>query len=93
MANLRELKKDINYLASEIVTQGYLKLALMETVKEEALTPILVEAVEMRNEFIARANHPDGKNNRKLVKAYYKKLRADLMAKSLELLEKLQSLK
>ncbi|MGQ1787529.1 MULTISPECIES: hypothetical protein [unclassified Saccharicrinis] len=93
MANIKELKKDINYLASEIVTQGYLKLTLMENVKEEDLTPILTEAIEMRNEFVARANHPDGKHNKKLVKKYYTKLRSDLMTKSLELLEKIQEIK
>ncbi|GAF01440.1 hypothetical protein [Saccharicrinis fermentans] len=91
MANIRELKKDINYLASEIVTQGYLKLTLMNTVKEEDITPILTEAIRMRNEFIARTNHPDGKNNRKLVKKYYNKLRTDLMSKSLELLDQIQA--
>ncbi len=92
MANRRELKKDINYLASEVVTQGYMKLALIDNIKETDLSPILVDAVEMRNEFIARANHPDGKDNRKLVKKYYGKLRADLMAKSLVLLNKIQEL-
>ena len=93
MANLRELKKDINYLASEIVTQGYMKLALVENINEEELTPILVEAVEMRNEFIARINHPDGKDNKKIVKKYYQKIREDIMNKSLELLDKIQKLK
>ena len=92
MANLRELKKDINYLASEIVTQGYLKLTLMSSVKEEELSPILVEAVTMRNEFIARTNHPDGKDNPKLVKKFYQKVRKDLMDKSVELLDKIQAL-
>ena len=93
MANIRELKKDINYLASEIITQGYMKLALIENIKEEELTPILVEAIEMRNEFIARVNHPDGKDNKKIVKKFYQKLREDVMNKSLELLDKIQALK
>lgn len=92
MANLRELKKDINYLASEIVTQGYLKLTLIETVKEEELSPVLVEAIAMRNELIARANHPDGKNNKKLVKKFYQKLRKDLMDHSVSVLDKIQAL-
>ncbi len=93
MANLRDLKKDINYLASEIVTQGYMKLSLMEEIKEENMVPVLSEAIEMRNEFIARANHPDGKDNKKLVKSYYKKLREDLLKKTMELLEKLEAVK
>lgn len=93
MANLRELKKDINYLASEVVTQGLMKLTLMDNVKDEDVSPILAEAVEMRNEFIDRATHPDGKDNPKLVKKYYNKLREDLMKKTMELLAKVQELK
>ena len=93
MANLRELKKDINYLASEVVTQGLMKLTLMDNVKDEDVSPILGEAVEMRNEFIDRATHPDGKDNPKLVKKYYSKLREDLMKKTTELLDKVQALK
>lgn len=93
MANLRELKKDINYLASEVVTQGLMKYTLMDNVKDEDVSPILAEAVEMRNEFIARATHPDGKDNPKLVKKYYNKLREDLMRKTTELLDKVKELK
>ncbi|SMO46418.1 hypothetical protein SAMN06265379_101932 [Saccharicrinis carchari] len=93
MASIRELKKDINYLASEVVTQGLMKLTLIDNIKDEDVSPILGEAIEMRNEFVARANHPDGKDNPKLVKRYYSKLRADLMNKTMELLTKIQELK
>ncbi len=92
MASIKDLKKDINYLAAEILAQGYLKLALVKEVKEEDLEPILRSAIEMRNEFIARTNHPDGKENRKIVKTYYQSIRKGLMEKSVELLDKIQSL-
>jgi len=91
MANRKELKKDINYLASEIISQAYMKFALMEKVNEDQLKPIMVEAIEMRNEFISRANHPDGKDNKKIVKSYYQALRKNLMTKTVELLDKLQA--
>ncbi|MCW3786025.1 hypothetical protein [Plebeiibacterium sediminum] len=92
MANRRELKKDINYLAAEILNQAYMKLALMENVSENDIQPIMVEAIEMRNEFVARTNHPDGKDNKKIVKAYYQTLRKNLMAKTVELLDRIQAL-
>ncbi len=92
MASIKDLKKDINYLAAEILAQGYLKLALVKEVKEEDLEPVLRSAIEMRNELIARTNHPDGKENRKIVKAYYQSIRKGLMEKSVELLDKIQSL-
>ncbi len=92
MANRKELKKDINYLASEILSQAYMKFALMENVNEEQIQPIMVEALEMRNEYVARANHPDGKDNKKIVKTYYQTLRKNLMAKTVELLDKLEAI-
>jgi len=92
MANVRELKKDINFLAAEILSQGYLKIALMDSVKEEDVQPIMVEAIEMRNEFIARTNNPNGVHNKKLIKEYYTNLRVKLMEKATELLDKLQAL-
>lgn len=89
---MRELKKDINYLASEILSQGYLKMALMDNVSEKDIQPIMVDVISMRNDFIARANHPDGKDNKKIVKAYYKSLRKSLMEKAVALLDKIQAL-
>ncbi len=92
MASRRELKKDINYLAAEILSQAYMKLALMENVSEEKIQPVMVEAIEMRNEFVSRANHPDGKKNKKIVKSYYQALRKNLMNKTVELLDKIQAI-
>lgn len=92
MANVKDLKKDINYLAAEILSQAYLKMALMENVKEDDLQPILVGAIEMRNELIARVNHPNGKENEKITKSYFQNLRKSLMDKSVELLDKIQAL-
>ncbi|MCW3807951.1 hypothetical protein [Plebeiibacterium marinum] len=92
MASRRDLKKDINYLATEILSQGYMKLALMETVKEEDLQPIMAEAIEMRNEYVSRANHPNGRHNKKVTKDYFQALRKGLMEKAVELLNKIQAL-
>lgn len=92
MANLRELKKDIDFLTSEIVSQSFFKEALKDNVDKEALSKVVVDAVSMRNEFIARANHPDGKDNKKIVRNYYKVLRKSLYDTSFALLETLDKL-
>ena len=52
----------------------------------------MVAAIEMRNEFVARTNNPNGKHNKKLIKEYYSNLRAKLMEKATELLDRLQAL-
>lgn len=39
---------------------------------------VMARVLDMQDEFIRRANRPDGKENKKRVKEYYCKLRADL---------------
>ena len=38
----------------------------------------MARILDMQDEFVRRANRPDGKENKKRVKEYYCKLRADL---------------
>ncbi len=92
MANLRDLKKDIKYLVSELLTQAFLKQAETDSKGEEKINEIMIETVHMHNEFIARANHPDGKYNPDIVRNYYKKLREDVMQKTAELFEKMSTI-
>ncbi|WP_026475424.1 hypothetical protein [Alkaliflexus imshenetskii] len=88
MASVRSLKKDINFLASELVTQAYLGQILFKDTTEDELINTITEALEFRNSLIARANHPDGKDNPKLVKSYYQKVRKDMVERFSELFDK-----
>ncbi|TAJ11835.1 hypothetical protein DMA11_15360 [Marinilabiliaceae bacterium JC017] len=89
MSSIRNLKKDINFLASELFTDCYVKQLLHEDADKEQIAKIMVEAVNFKAEFIARANHPDGKDNRKLVKAFFQNLRKDMYARFMELTDNL----
>lgn len=78
MANRRILKKEISYTAGNLFLETvFCKLYLPDTNAEKADT-ILARILDMQDNFIGRAGRPDGKDNPKLVKAYYSKLRADL---------------
>ena len=78
MANRRILKKEISYTAGNLFLETvFCKLYLPDTNAENADT-ILARILDMQDNFIGRAGRPDGKDNPKLVKAYYSKLRADL---------------
>lgn len=78
MANRRILKKEISYTAGNLFLETvFCKLYLPNANAEKADT-ILARILDMQDNFIGRAGRPDGKNNPKLVKAYYSKLRADL---------------
>ncbi len=80
MASIRNLKKDINYLATEVISECYFKKLLINSLEDDALTDIIKQTVALRNDMIARANHTDAKQNPKLVKQYYRNLRKDLLA-------------
>ncbi|MBK3517766.1 hypothetical protein [Carboxylicivirga marina] len=85
MASVRELKKDINFLASELVTEAYVKQLVKEDVDNDKIAEVMVKAIEFRNDLVARANHPDAKDNPKMVKSYYQNLRKDMMEKFLSI--------
>ena len=89
MASIRILKKDINYLASELVGQAFFNKYYLKTVDNELFAEICSDAIEFRNNFLAKANHPDGKDNAKLTKAFYVKLRKDIISQFDSIAEKI----
>ena len=80
MASVRELKKDIDYLIYEVISDCFVFTGLHPDIKSDELSAIISDAVDFRNDLIARVNNPDGKDNPKIVKAYYKSIEKDLLA-------------
>jgi hypothetical protein len=93
MASLKNLKKDIAFLVSEIISDSQLFIFLHPAQNTDAAYTIIEEAVEMYNLMFQRANHPDGKDNPKLVKQHYRTLRADLLSQTHSLFERISKLK
>jgi len=79
MASVRELKKDIDYLIYEVISDCFVFSGLHPDIKTDELSAIISDAVDFRNDLIARVNNPDGKDNPKIVKAYYKSVEKDLL--------------
>ena len=78
MANKRLLKKEIACVASELFTEVlFCSLFIPGTDKDKA-DQLMARVLDMQDDFICRAGKPDGKENPAMVKAYYKKLRAEL---------------
>jgi hypothetical protein len=92
MASVRELKKDIDYLVFEVISDCFVYSNIHPDNKSDELTALISEAVEFRNDLIARVNNPDGKDNPKIVKAYYKTVGKDLLTGVDELFERLSAL-
>jgi len=93
MASVRGLKKDIQFLTEIVITDAiYVSEMLLEKDKQEKADEVIVGAVDMYNNLIDRTNHPDGKDNPKIVKKYYKKVSEDLLNQTDELLSTLNKL-
>lgn len=92
MANLRDLKKDIDYLIFEVISDCFTYSEIHAEEGQEELTAIISDAAELRNDLIDRVNNPDGKDNPKIVKAYYKTVRKDLLEGVDKLFDRLSDL-
>lgn len=79
MASVRELKKDIDYLVFEVISDCFVFQSIHPDHKTEELSALIADAVNLRNDLIARVNNPDGKDNPKIVRAYYKAVGKDLL--------------
>jgi len=79
MASVRELKKDIDYLVFEVISDCFVFSGVNPDNKSEELSVLISDAVNFRNDLIARVNNPDGKDNPKIIKAYYKSIEKDLL--------------
>lgn len=81
MASIKSLKKDIDFLFFELISDCFMFTSLHDGPKRTDAQNLIEEAVAARNELIERANHPDGKDNPAIVKGYYATLRKDLFEK------------
>ena len=78
MPSVRGLKKDIDYLIFEVISDCFVFSGLHPDNKPDEVSDIISDAVKLRDDLIARVNNPDGKDNPKIVKAYYKTVVKDL---------------
>lgn len=77
MASRRKLKKTIQFVSSELITDIYFRCLMSNKIEEEKVDKIVIQIAENSREFILRANRPTGKDNPALVKVYFRKLFAD----------------
>ena len=70
MANVRRLKKEIEFMSSQLIGDCIDYLDTFEDKKETSVLSIIEEAVLLNNTMLDRACHPDGKNNPALQPAW-----------------------
>ena len=91
MANLRFLKKEIDYRLEELVFDCDMTLYFRPD-KESEIFTIMQEGVELRNELYHKANNPTEPKNSSLVRKYYAAFRGEMIDAYGKLFEKLSAL-
>lgn len=89
MASVKDLKKDIDLLMSMVLSDCFYVVEYNSKVDSKAVMEIAGDAIEKHREFRIRVNHPDGKDNSKLIKKYYTDLSRDLLETANQLFERL----
>jgi len=89
MASIRNLKKDIDLIMSLALSDCFYVLEYNPKVDETSVYKIAGTIVEKHREFRLRAIHPDGKDNPKLVKQFYRTLIKDMLSAADSALENL----
>ncbi len=79
MANLRVLKKSIDYILEELVFDCDMAICFQPS-KGEQVFELMKRGVELRNELYVRANNPVEPHNRSLVRKHYAALHRDMIA-------------
>lgn len=77
MASRRKLKQTIKFVSSELITEVYFRCLMTKSIDVQKVENMILEITGLNREFISRTNHPNGVENPKLVKAYYRSLYAD----------------
>lgn len=91
MASKRKLKKQVVELSSWLFADAVVIRLLADARQREAIGELMDDIMVWTDDTLRRVSHPDGKDNPKLVKAYYRQLRANIEAKGSELEERLTS--
>ena len=79
MANKREIKKDVDYLVGEVISDCYTYLMINGEKNRDNVIEIIGGIVEKRNDLIGRVNH-DRNMDSKQIKSHYKAINVDLLA-------------
>ena len=83
MANLRMLKKEIDYRLEELVFQP---------TKEKEILEVMQEGVALRNALFVKANNRADAHNPSLVRKHFAALRREIEASFGKLIEKLSEI-
>ena len=92
MAKIRDIKKDINHLTYQVISECYTFLDYSPELEYENVSDIIMEAIEIRNNLIYQVNHINHLEDKKKIKLHFNNIIKDLYEKNIQLIERLNSL-
>lgn len=91
MANLRILKKEIDYRLEELVFDCDMAIYFHPS-KEAEIFAVMQKGVALRNELFVKANNPAEPHNKSLVRKHYSALRREVVESFNALFEELSKI-
>ncbi|MFW5820285.1 MAG: hypothetical protein ACOCWA_03285 [Bacteroidota bacterium] len=85
MASIRKLKKDVNYLSHELMTEVFAYKHFHPDMAEDKFDEIIKNLVKKRNEIISRINHPEESKDLENLNHHYSRIKEEMEAMIKEL--------
>jgi len=89
MASKRDLKRNINYICSDLFAECMAASLYGDNVKNEDVNALLMSIIILKNDFVSRISHPEpGMKTKK----YFKALINDFNKQASELIDQISNL-
>lgn len=79
MTSKRRLKKEVDYIVSDMVVDCFTYISLSPKPNDDAALKIVQNTLALRNELRHRINHPEQREEGIKVKKYYDNIAVDLL--------------
>lgn len=78
MASKRQLKRELISIVSQLYNEALLLHQLSTPETQESLSSLMDDLLVFTDDTLRQIQNPDGKDNPKLIKAYYQRVRAHI---------------
>ena len=78
MPSIRKLKKNIDYIIFEVISDCFTFGTLHPDEKAEEVSGIIADAVTLRNDLIKRVNNPEKTDDPKVLRSHFQLVEKDL---------------
>ena len=92
MASIKNIKKDIEYLVDEVISDSLLCMSIQKGKEKDKFIEVINTMVETRNSLIAKVNNAPKSKKSSENKAYFKGIYEELLTTTDKSFEKLSKL-